>query len=61
MEIEYRERAGCRACLRIPARNVWRELSAGLAMAGFAVLLMEFVLSGRSIPVAAVPGGTARP
>jgi predicted ferric reductase len=30
-----------------PARNVWRELSAGLAMTGFAMLLLEFVLSGR--------------
>ena len=30
-----------------PARNAWRELSAGLAMMGFAMLLMEFVLSGR--------------
>jgi predicted ferric reductase len=30
-----------------PARNVWRELSAGLAMVGFAMLLLEFVLSGR--------------
>lgn len=30
-----------------PARNFWRELSAGLAMVGFAMLLLEFVLSGR--------------
>lgn len=30
-----------------PARNAWREFSAGLAMMGFAMLLMEFVLSGR--------------
>ena len=30
-----------------PARNVWRELSAGIAMTGFAMLLLEFVLSGR--------------
>ena len=30
-----------------PVRNAWRELSAGLAMMGFAMLLMEFVLSGR--------------
>jgi predicted ferric reductase len=29
------------------ARNFWRELSAGLAMLGFAMLLLEFVLSGR--------------
>ena len=30
-----------------PARSFWRELSAGLAMVGFAMLLLEFVLSGR--------------
>ncbi len=30
-----------------PGRNFWRELSAGLAMVGFAMLLLEFVLSGR--------------
>jgi predicted ferric reductase len=30
-----------------PARNFWRELSAGLAMLGFAMLLLEFALSGR--------------
>jgi predicted ferric reductase len=30
-----------------PARNFWRELSAGLAMLGFAMLMLEFVLSGR--------------
>jgi predicted ferric reductase len=30
-----------------PARNFWRELSAALALAGFAMLLLEFVLSGR--------------
>ena len=30
-----------------PARNFWRELSAGLAMLGLAMLLLEFVLSGR--------------
>lgn len=30
-----------------PARNLWRELGSGLAMVGFAMLLLEFVLSGR--------------
>jgi predicted ferric reductase len=30
-----------------PARNPWRELGSGLAMVGFAMLLLEFVLSGR--------------
>lgn len=30
-----------------PGGNFWRELSAGLAMVGFAMLLLEFVLSGR--------------
>jgi predicted ferric reductase len=30
-----------------PARNFWRELASGLAMVGFAMLLLEFVLSGR--------------
>jgi predicted ferric reductase len=30
-----------------PARNAWRELSSGLAMVGCAMLLFEFVLSGR--------------
>jgi predicted ferric reductase len=30
-----------------PARNAWRELASGLALVGFAMLLMEFVLSGR--------------
>jgi len=30
-----------------PARNAWRELASGLAMVGFAMLLLEFVLSGR--------------
>ena len=30
-----------------PLRNAWRELSSALVMAAFAMLLMEFVLSGR--------------
>jgi predicted ferric reductase len=30
-----------------PARNVWRELSSGLVMVGFAMLLAQFLLSGR--------------
>ncbi len=30
-----------------PARNAWRELGSGLAMVGFAMLLLEFALSGR--------------
>jgi predicted ferric reductase len=30
-----------------PARSFWRELGSGLAMVGFAMLLLEFVLSGR--------------
>jgi predicted ferric reductase len=30
-----------------PARSFWRELASGLAMVGFAMLLFEFVLSGR--------------
>jgi predicted ferric reductase len=30
-----------------PPRNVWRELSSGLAMVGYSMLLLEFVLSGR--------------
>lgn len=35
------------ALLGAPARNPWRELASGLAMVGFAMLLLEFVLSGR--------------
>lgn len=35
------------ALLGTPARNPWRELASGLAMVGFAMLLLEFVLSGR--------------
>jgi predicted ferric reductase len=31
----------------LPARNVWRELSSGLVMVGFAMLLAQFLLSGR--------------
>lgn len=34
-----------------PARNFWREFSSGLVMAGFAMLLAEFLLSGRFRPV----------
>jgi predicted ferric reductase len=30
-----------------PGGNVWRELSSGLAMVGFAMLLAQFLLSGR--------------
>jgi predicted ferric reductase len=30
-----------------PARSVWRELSSGLVMVGFAMLLAQFLLSGR--------------
>lgn len=30
-----------------PPRGFWRELATGLAMVGFAMLLLEFVLSGR--------------
>jgi predicted ferric reductase len=30
-----------------PARSFWRELASGLAMVGFAMLLLEFMLSGR--------------
>jgi predicted ferric reductase len=30
-----------------PARNVWRELSSGLVMVGFSIMLVQFVLSGR--------------
>lgn len=36
------------AALRLPRRPWPDELSSGLAMAGFAVLLLEFALSGRS-------------
>ena len=32
---------------RLPARNFWRELSSGLVMVGFAMLLAQFLLSGR--------------
>lgn len=35
------------ALLGTPGRNPWRELASGLAMVGFAMLLLEFVLSGR--------------
>jgi predicted ferric reductase len=35
----------------LPARGYWRELSSGLVMVGFAMLLVEFVLSGRFRPV----------
>lgn len=31
----------------LPARNVFRELSAGLVMVGYAMMLLQFVLSGR--------------
>lgn len=31
----------------LPSRNVWRELSSGLVMVGFAMLLLQFLLSGR--------------
>jgi predicted ferric reductase len=31
----------------LPARNVWRELSSGLVMVGFAMMLVQFLLSGR--------------
>jgi predicted ferric reductase len=31
----------------LPARNVWRELSSGLVIMGFAIMLVQFVLSGR--------------
>jgi predicted ferric reductase len=31
----------------LPFRNVFRELSSGLVMVGFALLLVQFVLSGR--------------
>jgi predicted ferric reductase len=31
----------------LPARNVWRELSSSLVMVGFAMLLAQFLLSGR--------------
>jgi predicted ferric reductase len=31
----------------VPAGNFWRELSSGLAMVGFAMLLAQFLLSGR--------------
>jgi predicted ferric reductase len=30
-----------------PARSFWRELSSGLAMIGFAMMLVQFLLSGR--------------
>lgn len=31
----------------LPARGFWRELSSGLVMAGFAAMLVQFLLSGR--------------
>lgn len=31
----------------LPARNLWRELSSGLVMVGFAMMLVQFLLSGR--------------
>lgn len=31
----------------LPLRSVWRELSSGLVMVGFALLLVQFLLSGR--------------
>lgn len=31
----------------LPSRNFWREFSSGLVMVGFAMLLVEFLLSGR--------------
>jgi predicted ferric reductase len=31
----------------LPARNFWRELSSGLVMVGFAMMLAQFLLSGR--------------
>lgn len=31
----------------LPARNPWRELSSGLVMIGFAMMLVQFILSGR--------------
>jgi hypothetical protein len=30
-----------------PARSFWRELGSGVAMVGFAMLLLAFMLSGR--------------
>ncbi|MDF2097026.1 ferredoxin reductase family protein [Aquibaculum arenosum] len=32
---------------RLPARSFWRELSSGLVLVGFAMLLAQFLLSGR--------------
>jgi predicted ferric reductase len=35
----------------LPTRAFWREFSSGLVMVGFAMMLAEFVLSGRQRPV----------
>lgn len=40
----------------LPTRNFWRELSSGLVMVGFAMLLVEFLLSGRLRPVSGRAG-----
>jgi predicted ferric reductase len=40
----------------LPARGFWREFSSGLVMVGFAMLLAEFVLSGRFRPVSGKVG-----
>jgi hypothetical protein len=40
----------------LPTRNFWREFSSGLVMVGFAMMLVEFVLSGRFRPVSGKAG-----
>jgi predicted ferric reductase len=40
----------------LPARNFWREFSSGLVMVGFAMMLVEFLLSGRFRPVSGKAG-----
>jgi predicted ferric reductase len=35
----------------LPTRHHWRELSSGLAMIGFAMMMVQFLLSGRTRPI----------
>jgi hypothetical protein len=42
---------------RLPPRPFWDELSSGLAMVAFAILLVEFALSGRFRLISGTTGG----
>lgn len=40
----------------LPARSFWREFSSGIVMVGFAMMLVEFLLSGRFRPISGKVG-----